>query len=448
MSEFTDIEDYAEQNLKDNLEYFRLKSISAQNKGIPETVKYLANRFKNLGAQVVKVYDQYQNPAIFASFNGNSDRTILFYNHYDVQPVEPIDEWHTDPFEPTIKDGKIIARGIADDKGELASRLGVVEYFNNHGGLPCNLKFFVEGEEEIGSIDIEKYVHDAQSNLQCDAIVWEGGGRNEAEQFQLSAGAKGIVSFDVEVTTAKKDAHSSLAAFMDNAAWRLVRGLDSLYDGPNHKIKIEHFYDDVKPLSEYTKQVVEKEEPYFNSQNVVDTFGIKSGKLTTDKPFYASMNEPTITINGLTSGYEGSGIKTVIPRTATAKLDCRLVPNQDPKHIAELVQAQLNANGFDDLKVKFNLGEDAFRSDLEDPFIQKCYSTANAIFGDENVALVPNQPGGGPMKPFYDATHAPILGFGIHYAGSTPHAPNENVRLKDYRSGSAYLAEVLKEFAK
>lgn len=445
MNDQTNIENYAEKNLKNNLKYFSLQSVSAQNRGIQETVNYLTERFKALGAAEIQIYDSYQNPAIYACFKGKSNKTILFYNHYDVQPTDPEDAWKTDPFDPTIKDGKLYGRGVCDDKGELASRLGIVQYFNEHGGLPCTLKFFVEGEEEIGSPDIEKYVQNATDKLQCDAAVWEGGGRNEGEQFQLLAGVKGIASFDAEVTTAEKDVHSSLAPYIENAAWRLIQGLTSLY-GADHKIKIDHFYDDVKPLSDYDAQVIKDEEPFFNQENVIETFGIKSGHLKADQPYYASMNEPTITINGLSAGYTDDGIKTIIPHHASAKLDCRLVPNQDPQKIVELIQAQLKQNGFNDIQVKYNLGEDAFRTDLKSPFVQQCYQIATEMFGNGQAVLVPNMPGGGPMAVFYQATEAPVLGFGIHYAGSTPHAPNENIRIKDYREGSAFLAKVITEF--
>lgn len=217
------IEQYALEHWADFKEYLEHPSISAQNTGIQETSDYLVRTFRELGANNVEKWDdQGGNPVVFAEFKGQSNRTVLFYNHYDVQPPEPLTEWQSDPFKPTVKGDHLVARGVCDDKGELMARLGVVKYFNEHGGLPMNLKFFVEGEEETGSQHVEKYVDAHQDQLKADACIWEGGGKNSADHFEVVAGVRGIVSFDVHVKTADADVHSSLASYVPNAAWRLV----------------------------------------------------------------------------------------------------------------------------------------------------------------------------------------------------------------------------------
>lgn len=190
--DINDVEKFVTAELETSAKYLTIPSVSAQGRGIKETVTYLTDWFQDLGADQVKVFDQYQNPAVFASFTGNSAKTILFYNHYDVQPPDPLDEWESDPFDPTIRNGKLFARGVCDDKGELMSRLAVVRYFQEHGGLPCNLKFFIEGEEEIGSPNVGKYAQDAAEYLSCDAVIWEGGGvKTKLKSFRLSLGPKG-----------------------------------------------------------------------------------------------------------------------------------------------------------------------------------------------------------------------------------------------------------------
>src|SRR5699024_2091779 len=171
---------------------------------------------------------------------------------------------------------------------------------------------------------------------------------------------------------------------LDNAAWRLVQGLASLY-GPDRQINVEHFYDGIAHLSDYTQKQIDTLEQHFDTETIIDTFGVTNGKLPVKKPFYAVMNEPTMTINGLSAGYEGTGVKTVIPRYAKAKLDCRLVPGQDPEKIVSYIQEQLKRNGFSDLQVHFNLSEDAHRTPLEDKFVQQNYKLAQTLFGNKEI---------------------------------------------------------------
>lgn len=439
-----EVEEFVKNDLKNQTKYLELPSVSAQNKGIHETVAYLTDTFKSLNADDVKVFDQYRNPCVYAEFKGKSDKTVLFYSHYDVQPPEPLEKWHSDPFTPTFKDGKLFARGVLDCKGEMMSRFSVIKYYQQHGGLPCNLKFFVEGSEEVGSLDIEKYVNDAKDYLQCDAMVWETGQKNANDQLTLSCGLKGIVSFDVEVKTADTDAHSSLAAFLNNAAWRLVQGLSSLYDS-DRNIKVKGFTDNVRSLDDYTKSIIDEGEKRFDAKKVAAAYGMN--KLPVNNPHYAAMNLPTMTINGLSAGYEGEGVKTVVPCHAYAKLDCRLVPGQDPHEVTKLVQKQLNANGFSDLKVKFNLGEHAYRSNMQDKFVQDCVATAKEVYGKNGYELTVNSPGGGPLYPFSEVTHAPAILFGCGYGEGKPHAPNENIRVSDYLQVSGYLAKLLEKFS-
>ncbi|MFD1125430.1 M20/M25/M40 family metallo-hydrolase [Lentilactobacillus raoultii] len=439
----TKVEQFALDNLDNVTGYLKIPSISAQNKGITETDEWLMNKFNNLGAvKVEKWIDQGGNPVIYAEFTGNSDKTVLFYNHYDVQPPEPLNEWRTKPFEPTIIDGKMYARGVCDDKGELMSRLTIVKYFNNHGGLPVNLKFFVEGEEEVGSPNVGKYVKAHAEQLKADACIWEGGGKDENDNFQIVCGAKGIVSFNLHVKTANADLHSSLASYADNAAWRLVQALSSLRNSDN-RIAIDGFYDDIQKLTPTEEKATQSMD--FDSDKVKTNYGLT-------RPFvYANpkeelVNGTTMTINGLNAGYTGKGVKTIIPKEATAKLDCRLAPNQQPKKIASLISKQLVKNGFEDVKLEYLLGEDAARSNLENPFIQLTNRVADTVYTPLKVRLIPNMPGGGPMKQFQDSLHVPIVMVGIHYSGSHPHSPNENIRINDYQQGTYFLAKLLESY--
>ncbi|MFD1455429.1 M20/M25/M40 family metallo-hydrolase [Levilactobacillus lanxiensis] len=429
-------------------DYLHLETVSAQKRGIPETVAFLEQAFQKLGANVEVWRDVAgSNPFVFATFaagpTGNADKTLLFYNHYDVQPPEPLDEWHTEPFTLTEVEGKYVARGVSDDKGELMARLSAVKALQNSGGLPCNLKFIVEGEEEVGSGHIEPMVRKHAADLAADVVVWETGGKDADENFNVTCGVKGIMSFEVSVQTADNDLHSSLAAYADNAAWRLTRALASLR-GPNNEVLVDGFYDDVRALTPVEQQATDQ--LAFNEATTRQNFGLKR-PLVTEEPTTALVNATTMTINGLTSGYEGDGVKTVLPKFAKAKLDCRLVPNQEPHKIAQLIQAQLDRNGFDDVRVTYLLGEKPFRSDLTDPFVQTALTTAKAVYGD-HVKLVPNAAGTGPQAPFDETLHTPIVAFGSTWAGSGPHAPNENVRVTDYQQDVAYTAQLLQAFGR
>ena len=294
------VEQYALDHWADFKEYLEHPSISAQNTGIQETSDYLVRTFRELGAKNVEKWDDKGgNPVVFAEFKGQSDRTVLFYNHYDVQPPEPLTEWQSDPFKPTVKGDHLVARGVCDDKGELMARLGVVKYFNEHGGLPVNLKFFVEGEEETGSQHVEKYVDAHQDQLQADACIWEGGGKNSADHFEVVAGVRGIVSFDVHVKTADADVHSSLASYVPNAAWRLVEGLASLRNPKTGRITVHGFYDDITSLSSAEEEAVQKMD--FAEAEVKKTYGLKR-PLVTSQPREEVVNGTTLTINGLSAG--------------------------------------------------------------------------------------------------------------------------------------------------
>ena len=426
--------------------YLKLQSVSAQNRGIEATVTFLTREFEKLGGQVQVWRDVAgSNPFVFATFSagpkGNANKTLLFYNHYDVQPPEPLEEWRTDPFTLTEQNGTYYARGISDDKGELMLRLTAVKALQASDGLPCNLKFVVEGEEEIGSRHIPQMTQQHARDLAADAVVWETGGKDTDENFQVTCGAKGILCLELSVTTADRDLHSSLAAYSDNAAWRLTQALASLR-GADNRVAVAGYYDDVRPLTPSEQRATAA--MTLNAATLKQEFGFKR-PFVTDDPVGELVNGTTMTINGLSSGYEGKGVKTVIPKTAMAKVDCRLVPNQEPQRLAQLIRDQLKQNGFGDVQVDTLLGEAPFRSDLTAPFVQTAVKVAHQVYGDR-VKLVPNMAGTGPQAPFDAAIHAPIVAVGSTWAGSGPHAPNENVRVADYQQAARYTAELLVAF--
>ncbi len=440
-----EIEEYALKHLADHFDYLRIKTIAAQDSGIKQTSDWLVDTFKALGATKTQTWTEPGgNPVIFAEFDAGKEKTVLFYNHYDTQPAEPLERWTSDPFEPVIREDKLFARGVSDDKGELIARLIVVKYFLQKGELPVNVKFIVEGEEEIGSAHLAKCVATHQKELTADVCFWEGGGKNEAEKYQIVGGVRGIVALEIEVETADYDLHSSLASYAESAAWRLVQGLASLRDTKGN-ILVADLKTDADELTKTEKKAIVKSP--FDKCAVKKASGLKRPFLTKD-PKKELVNGITLTINGITTGYQEVGVKTVLPRYAVAKLDCRLTPSQDPRRVAKVIAQQLRKNGFEDLKVKYIVGQKGFRTDITSPFVSKAYQVAKRRYGEDNVCYLPNASGAGPAYVFGDDLGIPVISGGIGYAQSNEHGADENIRLVDFEQFTGYLKELLEEIGK
>lgn len=439
------------QSLEILKEYLRFPTVSAQHSAIAETVAFVVSMMEKLGGKTQVLHDLGGNPVIYGFFaagsGGDPSKTLLFYNHYDVQPPEPFDEWESDPFEPTITDGKLFARGAADNKGDLVARLTAIQVLQETaGGLPCNIKFLVEGEEEIGSPHLEPYLHKYRELFQADACIWEFGAKDEAERISMVAGIKGMAYLELTCEGAAIDLHSSVGAYVDNAAWRLVQALATMKNQQN-EILVEGFYDGITEPSAREKQVVQ--ELPFDTQAISRLYGLKRPLITEAKgidPREAMVFHPTMTICGIESGYTGEGAKTVLPKRAKAKVDCRLVPGQDPEHILACVKNHLQRHGFDDIEVKMLSGQKAYRSDYDHPFVTHVRETARQVYGHEPV-LAPNAAGTGPMYVFGETLQLPIVSTGVGWSGSKVHAPNESIRLKDYEQGIVHIALILAGFS-
>ena len=243
------------------------------------------------------------------------------------------------------------------------------------------------------------------------------------------------------------DLHSKVGATVENAAWRLTHALSSMKNN-QHEIKVEGFFDGIIPPTDLELEYVKKIP--FDEQSIVELYGLKQPLITSysgQDPRVATIFNPTMTICGLESGYYGEGSKTVLPRKALAKLDCRLVPGQDPEHILECINRHLTKNGYSDVKTKLLNGVKAYRSDLSHPFVSLMVRTAQDVY-DTEVVLSPNNAGTGPMSDFGHNLQLPIVSTGVGWANSRLHAPNESIRLKDYEEGIVHVAYLIKEFAK
>jgi acetylornithine deacetylase/succinyl-diaminopimelate desuccinylase-like protein len=343
----------------------------------------------------------------------------------------------------------MFGRGVSDDKGHITARLAAIDaVLAKHGELPCNIKFIIEGEEETASVNLTKFVLEHKDLLQADACLWEFGGVDHTDTPMEYLGLRGICYVELSMDLLSTDVHSGLGgSIFPNAAWRLVWALNSL-KGPDERILIPGFYDGIQPPSardqELMAALADPTEEY-RSRYGVPYFlkGLTDGAQLKIQEVFS----PTCTICGLTSGYQGPGSKTVLPARASAKVDFRLVPDQDPADILRKLRAHLNSQGFTDIKIT-DLGGDApARTSPDDPFIQMVAATARDVYGVP-MTLVPMTGGSGPSHVFVHDLDLPVATGGLGYPDGRAHAPNENIRIDLYLKHARHVARMIGEFAK
>ncbi len=434
-----------ERYLDELISLCRIESVSTYGRSLRPAAQSVAALVERAGLKVTLAETGGQ-PIVVGQAGGARDRTIVFYNHYDVQPPDPLGEWTSPPFEPAVRDGRLYARGASDDKGNLVARVQAVEAWNRAGGgLPVSVVFVFEGEEETGSPHLEEFAKANASWLsRADGVVWESGYRDAAGRPTLTLGVKGICYLELRTRGARTDLHSSLATLIPNPAWRLVWALATIKDKDEH-ILVDGFYDAVKPPAradlELLKSIPDNATATAQANGLPGLLLGAKGAEANRRNFY----EPTATICGLVSGYTGEGEKTVLPSSAMAKLDFRLVPDQDPEDIEAKVRAHLRRHGFGDIEVKAYAGERPARTDPRAPFVQDVTQAMRRTYGREAV-VYPTMTGSGPMPIFTDLG-LPVVGFGVGNPGSAVHAPNENITLEDYWLGIEMVATLLDQAA-
>ena len=386
---------------------------------------------------------------VFGERSGKSSRTLLIYNHYDVQPPEPLELWDSPPFEPALRDGKLYGRGVSDDKGHITSRLFAIDaLLSELGELPCNIKFIIEGEEETASVNLFDFIKKNKERLKADACIWEFGGVDHRDVPMQYLGLRGICYVELSVETASTDVHSGLGgSIFPNAAWRLVWALNTL-KGEDERIRIPGFYDAVQPPSARDRKLMEALPEVAGEYKAM--YGVKSFIKGLTGGVDLRIEEvftPTCTICGLTSGYQGPGSKTVLPARASAKVDFRLVPDQDPDDIRSKLRAHLDSHGFQDIQIADLGGDPPARTDPDDPFIQMVVNTATDVYGMPQQ-IVPLIGGSGPSHPFVHDLGLPVATAGAGYPDTRAHAPNENIRIDLYLKHAKHMARVIREFAK
>jgi len=427
----------------------RQPSVSAQNEGIEDCAKLVKKILTNSGipSEILRLKKGVA-PLVYGEVKSkkNNSKTLMFYNHYDVQPAEPFDLWDDPPFSGILKGNKIFGRGSTDDKGELVTRIKAVEaYLKTTGDVPCNIKFVIEGEEETGSAHIEQYLKKYTKKFACDGVIWEFGYVDSKNRPIIGLGMKGLLFVELSVKESIRDAHSSLAVLIKNPAWRLIEAVNTLRNSDG-KILIKDWYRDVKPFSKKDLEIISKEP--FDENFFKKEFGIKSfvGNKKGLEAKKALVGGATCNIAGFVSGYTGDGAKTVLPGNALVKIDFRLVPQMDPKKQVQRLKQHLKTKGYSDIDIKVFHGEAAARTDSSDPFVSQVKEAADESFGTSILNV--SNPGTGPMHSFADSLNAPCISIGSTYMFSRIHSPNEFARVDLLKKTTKCICLIMDKFGK
>jgi acetylornithine deacetylase/succinyl-diaminopimelate desuccinylase-like protein len=435
--------------------YLAIPSISALPQhaaDVRRCAEWTAEELRRIGLNHVQLMETPGHPVVYGEWLGaEGSPTMLFYGHYDVQPVDPLDKWITPPFEATVRDGEIYARGAADDKGQVFMHFKAIEAHLKQGGrLPCNIKVFIEGEEEVGSAHLDDFVRDHKDTLAADVVVISDSPMFERGVPSICYGLRGLAYFQIDVTGTSSDLHSgSFGGAVANPAFVLAQILAQMKDRGG-RIKIPGYYDDVVELKPEEREQFAKlpfnEKKYRKELGAPRLFG-ESGYTTLERVWA----RPTFEVNGLLAGFTGEGAKTVIPATAMAKVSMRLVPNQDPDRVADLFEAYLKKVSPKTVDVKLTRmhGGKPWMTDFDNRYVQAAARAIERGFGKTPVF---NREGGSipVVSTFQQELGVPSVLFGVGLPDENAHAPNEKLDLGNFHGGviaSAYLYEELGNMA-
>jgi len=441
------IDSNSQRFIQDLVRLVKQPSVSARKEGMQECAEIVDEMMRDIGISTRIIPEEEGNPVVYGEIKSkSSQKTLLFYDHYDVQPPEPLEEWICDPFEGKIQDGKIYGRGAADNKGNIISRLEAVQAFvETTRDVPVNIKFVIEGEEEIGSPHLAPVIQANKDLFSADAAIWEFGGTDRKGRPCIYLGLKGVLSVELRAEGASRDVHSANAPLIPNPAWRLVWALNTLKNGKD-KILIDGFYDKVEPPSaeelRYAKEIPFEEEEEKKELGLDEFLRDLSGL----EAVTALLHQPTCTINGFLSGYTGIGSKTVLPNKAMVKLDFRLVPRQMPDEIFSKLVRHLKNGGFGDIAAIRHGSTEPTKTPINESFVQTVIETAEKVY-KKRAVVYPTSAGSGPMHLFRNWLGYPVLSVGCAHAESRGHAPNENITIDGFVKGTKFIAAILHEFS-
>jgi acetylornithine deacetylase/succinyl-diaminopimelate desuccinylase-like protein len=425
----------------------RQPSISSQNKGVKECAELIQKMMQEVGIEA-RVMRTEGHPVVFGHYKArHSQKTLLIYNHYDVQPVEPLDAWEQPPFEARMIGDRIIGRGSSDSKGNLLSHIKAVEAFVRSGKkVPLNLKFLFDGEEEIGSPSLPGFVEANRELLKADGALSFDGGFDASGRPRVQLGSSGLLYLELKAKGPKRDLHSARARLVENPAWRLVWALQSM-KGQDERIVIDKFYDDILPPTEEELQLLR--DSGWDDQSHLEEYGVErfvlgvTGVAASERLLF----QPTCNISGFKAGHLGEGMKTIVPAEATVKIDFRLVHKQNPNDILAKVKAHLITHGFSDIEVRALGYIEPSRTPFRSTIAQTVIAAAK-----ENYRLDPMVKPTGEASGRQGPWLASRLGIEGAASGIGPpkwhgHAPNEFITTGHFIEGIKYAANIWSRYA-
>jgi len=439
---FAYVDDHSQTFLARLIDYLRRPSISAYGEGIGEVAEYIAGVMRQMGL-VVRVMPTSGWPMVLGAYHARHGApTVLLYGHYDVQPPDPLEEWISPPFEPAIRNGRLYARGVGDNKGQHFAQLMALEtLLACYGALPCNVKVLLEGEEEVGSPHMPEFMRAHRDELQADLMIVSDGPVHENGQSTISFGVRGVLDIELRARGANRDLHSGhWGGIVPNPLWTLVHLLATMKN-ERGEITIDGFYDNVQPLTELERQALANLP--IDVSEVKQSLDLQRLDEPQERGYFERLAAwPTLTINGIHGGYGGPGSKTVLPHEAVAKCDIRLVEAQTAEEILAKVKAHVQRHA-PEVSVTSYGGMDPSKTPLDSPFTE---TLRQAIIAAQGAAplLVPAK---GASLPNYVFTKTlGIPAFGVPYANpdEANHAPNENLEVARFfmgiKTGAAMLS--------
>lgn len=425
-------------------EFVEIPSVSAWGEGL-EAASYVKELLEERGFKVqVKSYGG--NPIVYGVLEGGS-KSLTIYNHYDVQPPDPVELWESDPFKLVLKNGKVYGRGVADNKGNIVARIAAVECLQEvFKELDLTLKYVIEGEEEIGSPTLLKFIEEFRGELHSNGGIWETSYIGKSGRLKIPLGFKGMLYLEIRVKRLSRDVHSGMATILPNPAWDIVRILSSLRSEKG-EVKIPGFYEGLKDLG-YDVEELLKDYP-FEEEDLKKELGIREfiGGVSGLEALKKLHLQPSLNISGLYAGYTGKGSKTIVPALAGVKIDVRTVPGQDPERLLRSFREYLEELGYKDVEVIVHGSYPSGYTKPSEEIVRESVAAAEEVYGLKPV-LIPLSPGSGPIYLFTDVLNTPMTGAGVGYWNSKVHSPNENIRIADFKNSIKHVALTILRFSK